>query len=430
MADQKMLNILKSFDSVAKKTLNESFVVECPPDMTEAEGPLTINISGDTESMAQVMQALAGIKGGSMRIPAAMDDDPNIPGIDDVPGDVDLKAGMLGTAAGGALGAMVGGPIGAAGGAALGHVLSKDKVNDIDYDDPDIPGRDGDPDDQDLAAGAISDFAKGALAKGAEIGRNVGTAGAEIGRNVGTAGSELGRAAMAKGSELGRAAMAKGSEIGRNVGTAGSDFAKGVMDKGAEIGRNVGTTVGRTVGGAIGGSQGSLAATPGAAAGAIKGGDIGAKIGRYAPAAAAAGAGAAGAAALMRKDKDEESVEEWENTPAGSEGEESYMDTQYMTKALSSGLNRSKKMYKPAAAGDNPMASEMKSRLLAALNEKKNKLDPVGKEDDDVNNDGKKDKTDDYLKNRREKVAKAISKDKPQKNEQEALNLLTKLAGL
>ena len=43
------------------------------------------------------------------------------------------------------------------------------------------------------------------------------------------------------------------------------------------------------------------------------------------------------------------------------------------------------------------------------------KMDPVGKEDDDVNNDGKKDKTDDYLKNRREKVAKAINKGKGEK---------------
>ena len=39
------------------------------------------------------------------------------------------------------------------------------------------------------------------------------------------------------------------------------------------------------------------------------------------------------------------------------------------------------------------------------------KLDPVGKEDKDINNDGKIDKTDDYLKNRREKVSKAIKKE-------------------
>jgi len=36
------------------------------------------------------------------------------------------------------------------------------------------------------------------------------------------------------------------------------------------------------------------------------------------------------------------------------------------------------------------------------------KLDPVGKEDDDINNDGKVDKTDKYLKNRRDTIAKNI----------------------
>ena len=36
-------------------------------------------------------------------------------------------------------------------------------------------------------------------------------------------------------------------------------------------------------------------------------------------------------------------------------------------------------------------------------------LDPVGQEDGDINNDGKKDKTDKYLKNRREKIGKAIA---------------------
>jgi hypothetical protein len=42
---------------------------------------------------------------------------------------------------------------------------------------------------------------------------------------------------------------------------------------------------------------------------------------------------------------------------------------------------------------------------------KKGKLDPVGKEDGDINNDGKKDKTDSYLKNRREKIGKEIAKE-------------------
>ena len=38
-------------------------------------------------------------------------------------------------------------------------------------------------------------------------------------------------------------------------------------------------------------------------------------------------------------------------------------------------------------------------------------LDPVGKEDDDVNNDGKVDKSDSYLKNRRKTIGKAIAKE-------------------
>ena len=38
------------------------------------------------------------------------------------------------------------------------------------------------------------------------------------------------------------------------------------------------------------------------------------------------------------------------------------------------------------------------------------KLDPVGQEDGDINNDGKKDGTDKYLMNRRKAVSKAIAK--------------------
>ena len=38
-------------------------------------------------------------------------------------------------------------------------------------------------------------------------------------------------------------------------------------------------------------------------------------------------------------------------------------------------------------------------------------LDPVGKEDGDINNDGKKDKTDKYLMNRRKAIGKAIAKE-------------------
>ena len=40
------------------------------------------------------------------------------------------------------------------------------------------------------------------------------------------------------------------------------------------------------------------------------------------------------------------------------------------------------------------------------------KMDPVGQEDDDINNDGKVDKTDKYLKNRRVSIAKAMAQNK------------------
>ena len=47
---------------------------------------------------------------------------------------------------------------------------------------------------------------------------------------------------------------------------------------------------------------------------------------------------------------------------------------------------------------------------------KQEALDPVGKEDDDIDNDGDVDKTDKYLKNRRKVVTKAV------KNEEEELD--------
>ena len=48
--------------------------------------------------------------------------------------------------------------------------------------------------------------------------------------------------------------------------------------------------------------------------------------------------------------------------------------------------------------------------MKKTVKEAKN-LDPVGKEDADINNDGKVDKTDDYLKNRRKAISKAIAKE-------------------
>ena len=47
------------------------------------------------------------------------------------------------------------------------------------------------------------------------------------------------------------------------------------------------------------------------------------------------------------------------------------------------------------------------------------KMDPVGDEDEDVDNDGDSDESDDYLKNRREKISAAMKEEKEEEEEEE-----------
>lgn len=54
------------------------------------------------------------------------------------------------------------------------------------------------------------------------------------------------------------------------------------------------------------------------------------------------------------------------------------------------------------------MMEEMECEECYEEGYKEESLDPVGKEDADINNDGKVDGTDKYLKNRREKIGQAI----------------------
>lgn len=53
-----------------------------------------------------------------------------------------------------------------------------------------------------------------------------------------------------------------------------------------------------------------------------------------------------------------------------------------------------------------------RKKIGAAMKARMEALDPVGQEDDDIDNDGKVDKTDKYLKNRRKAIGKAISTQK------------------
>jgi len=55
--------------------------------------------------------------------------------------------------------------------------------------------------------------------------------------------------------------------------------------------------------------------------------------------------------------------------------------------------------------------NELVENLLVEA-KKSHKLDPVGKEDKDVNNDGKVDNKDKYLKKRRHAISKNIKKKK------------------
>jgi hypothetical protein len=56
--------------------------------------------------------------------------------------------------------------------------------------------------------------------------------------------------------------------------------------------------------------------------------------------------------------------------------------------------------------------NSLESSVFNILHGIQEKLDPVGKEDGDIDNDGDKDASDKYLAKRRKTVSKAIKKDK------------------
>ena len=70
---------------------------------------------------------------------------------------------------------------------------------------------------------------------------------------------------------------------------------------------------------------------------------------------------------------------------------------------------KEKKMSASLLANIRKLNTGAGSQYEQVVNEFK-KLDPVGQEDGDINNDGKKDGTDKYLMNRRKAISKAIGK--------------------
>ena len=69
--------------------------------------------------------------------------------------------------------------------------------------------------------------------------------------------------------------------------------------------------------------------------------------------------------------------------------------------------------------GRTKQYKEHRAKLESRRSKAQEKLDPVGKEDGDIDNDGDKDSTDKYLAKRRKAISKAIKKDKKEETDLE-----------
>ena len=88
-----------------------------------------------------------------------------------------------------------------------------------------------------------------------------------------------------------------------------------------------------------------------------------------------------------------------------------YADREKITALRGKGLKVEMTEYGTPYEGEKKRGEETAKALGGGKKSKSGKLDPVGKEDGDVNNDGKKDKTDSYLMNRRKAIGKAMAKE-------------------
>jgi hypothetical protein len=88
-----------------------------------------------------------------------------------------------------------------------------------------------------------------------------------------------------------------------------------------------------------------------------------------------------------------------------------YADREKITALRGKGLKVEMTEYGTPYEGEKKRGEQTAKALGGGKKSKGGKLDPVGKEDGDVNNDGKKDKTDSYLMNRRKAIGKAMAKE-------------------
>ena len=88
-----------------------------------------------------------------------------------------------------------------------------------------------------------------------------------------------------------------------------------------------------------------------------------------------------------------------------------YADREKITSLRGKGLKVEMTEYGTPYEGEKKRGEQTAKALGGGKKSKGGKLDPVGKEDKDVNNDGKVNKTDSYLMNRRKAIGKAMAKE-------------------
>ena len=88
-----------------------------------------------------------------------------------------------------------------------------------------------------------------------------------------------------------------------------------------------------------------------------------------------------------------------------------FADREKITALRGKGLKVEMTEYGTPYEGERKKGEQTAKALGGGKKSKGGKLDPVGKEDKDVNNDGKVNKTDSYLMNRRKAIGKAMAKE-------------------
>ena len=110
--------------------------------------------------------------------------------------------------------------------------------------------------------------------------------------------------------------------------------------------------------------------------------------------------------AKKKKEKYDKQPQAYKNNPAF--GDESHFKT--VGEGLSDSIKEVSKTVKGSSRKVEKQTKRMKTGGDGTAYMGEGKMDPVGREDGDINNDGKKDSTDSYLMNRRKAVKKAIAK--------------------